>query len=162
MASPAFFVTKPNGSLRLLIDYGVLNRWIRRSPYFVARIREILLRLANVRYYDTGCQHGILCKTIGEAKSTAGRFSAYRLEVSVQASSYGYLNSAGRLSRLHEEDFITLLGCTLVTYHKRFIVPATLRDDLMHWYHESLRHPESNDFTRLCDRYSIGEVCRLR
>ena len=43
----------PNGSLRLLIDYRVLNRWLRRSPYFVPRIREILLRLANVRYITT-------------------------------------------------------------------------------------------------------------
>ena len=32
MASPAFFVKNPNGSLRLLIDYRVLNRWLRRSP----------------------------------------------------------------------------------------------------------------------------------
>lgn len=32
MASPAFFLTKPNGSLRLLIDFRGLNKYLRRSP----------------------------------------------------------------------------------------------------------------------------------
>ena len=38
MASPAFFVSKPDGSLRLLNDYRGLNKYLRRSPYYVPRI----------------------------------------------------------------------------------------------------------------------------
>ncbi|KAJ0408806.1 hypothetical protein P43SY_000702 [Pythium insidiosum] len=53
MASPAFFLKKPNGTLRLLIDYRALNKHLRRSPYFVPRIREILLRLAGARCLST-------------------------------------------------------------------------------------------------------------
>uniref|UniRef100_A0AAV1U4K5 RNA-directed DNA polymerase n=1 Tax=Peronospora matthiolae TaxID=2874970 RepID=A0AAV1U4K5_9STRA len=53
MASPAFFLKKPNGSLRLLIDFRGLNRYLKRSPYYVPRIREILLRLAGAKYLST-------------------------------------------------------------------------------------------------------------
>ncbi|GMF42177.1 unnamed protein product [Phytophthora fragariaefolia] len=37
----------------------------------------------------------------------------------------------------------SLLGCSLVAYHKRVIVPDALRDDLIAWYHQNLGHPAS-------------------
>ncbi|OWY95435.1 Pol Polyprotein, partial [Phytophthora megakarya] len=49
MASPAFFLVKQNGTLRLLIDFRVLNKYLRRSPYYVPKIREILLQLAGAK-----------------------------------------------------------------------------------------------------------------
>ncbi|POM79178.1 Pol protein [Phytophthora palmivora] len=49
MASPAFFLVKKDGSLRLLIDYRWLNKYLRRSPYYVPRICEILMRLAKAK-----------------------------------------------------------------------------------------------------------------
>ncbi|KAG6611400.1 Pol Polyprotein [Phytophthora cinnamomi] len=36
-----------------------------------------------------------------------------------------------------------LLGCTLVAYQKRVIVPDSLRDDMIGWYHQNLGHPAS-------------------
>ena len=53
MASPAFFITKPNGSLCLLIDFRVLNKYLRRSPYYVPKIGEILLRLSGAKFLST-------------------------------------------------------------------------------------------------------------
>ncbi|OWZ03089.1 Pol Polyprotein [Phytophthora megakarya] len=53
MASPAFFLTKPDGSLRLLVDFRSLNKYLRRSPYYVPRIREILMRLAKAKCIST-------------------------------------------------------------------------------------------------------------
>ena len=53
MASPAFFLQKPNVSLRLLIDFRGLNRYLKRSPYYVPRIRMIMLRLADAKYLST-------------------------------------------------------------------------------------------------------------
>uniref|UniRef100_A0AAV1T408 Integrase zinc-binding domain-containing protein n=3 Tax=Peronospora matthiolae TaxID=2874970 RepID=A0AAV1T408_9STRA len=38
---------------------------------------------------------------------------------------------------------LPVLGCTLVAYQKRVIVPDSLRDDLINWYHLSLSHPGS-------------------
>lgn len=43
-----------------------------------------------------------------------------------------------------DRQLIAFRGCTLVTYYKRVIVHATLRDDLMHWYYESLGLPASS------------------
>ncbi|POM80135.1 Gag-pol fusion protein [Phytophthora palmivora] len=53
MASPAFFLVKPDGSLRLLVDFRWLNKYLRRSPYYVPRIREILMRLASAKCMST-------------------------------------------------------------------------------------------------------------
>ncbi|GMF14413.1 unnamed protein product [Phytophthora fragariaefolia] len=36
---------------------------------------------------------------------------------------------------------VPLLGCTLVAYQKRVIVPDTLRDDMIAWYRQNLGHP---------------------
>ncbi|POM80848.1 LOW QUALITY PROTEIN: Pol protein [Phytophthora palmivora] len=35
-----------------------------------------------------------------------------------------------------------LLGCPLVTYQKRVIIPKSLREDLVDWYHQNLGHPD--------------------
>lgn len=53
MASPAFFLLKKDGSLRLLIDYRWLNKYLRRSPYYVPRIREMPMRLAKAKCIST-------------------------------------------------------------------------------------------------------------
>ncbi|KAG6611434.1 Pol Polyprotein [Phytophthora cinnamomi] len=53
MASPAFFLSKPDGSLCLLVDFRWLNKYLRRSPYYVPRIREILMRLASAKCLST-------------------------------------------------------------------------------------------------------------
>ncbi|OWY96984.1 Pol Polyprotein [Phytophthora megakarya] len=36
---------------------------------------------------------------------------------------------------------LPLLGCMLVAYQQRIVVPGSLRDDLMDWYHQNLCHP---------------------
>lgn len=38
---------------------------------------------------------------------------------------------------------IPLLGCALVAYQKRVIVPESLRNDPISWYHQNLGHPAS-------------------
>lgn len=52
-AAPAFFLLKPSGALRLLVDFRQLNRFLRRSPYYVPKIREILLRLDKAKCMST-------------------------------------------------------------------------------------------------------------
>ncbi|POM60314.1 Gag-pol fusion protein [Phytophthora palmivora] len=53
MASPAFFLVKKDSSLRLLIDYRWVNKYLRQSPYYVPRIREIQTRLAKAKCLST-------------------------------------------------------------------------------------------------------------
>ncbi|KAJ8522207.1 hypothetical protein ON010_g17725 [Phytophthora cinnamomi] len=52
-AAPAFFLRKVSGSLRLLVDFRRLNKFLSRSPYFVPKIREILLRLGKAKCMST-------------------------------------------------------------------------------------------------------------
>ncbi|OWZ22221.1 Pol Polyprotein [Phytophthora megakarya] len=52
-AIPPFFLVKKDGSLRLLIDYRWFNKFLCRSPYYVPRIREILMRLAKPKCIST-------------------------------------------------------------------------------------------------------------
>ena len=44
-AMPAFTITKPDGSLRSLTDSRELNKRIKRMPYPLPKIQEILRRL---------------------------------------------------------------------------------------------------------------------
>lgn len=50
------------------------------------------------------------------------------------------------LARNNNPDYqlLPLLGCTLVDYKKRVVVPDTLREDLIAWYHYNLGHPASD------------------
>lgn len=95
IVSPAFFITKTNGSLRLLIDFRVLDQYLRRSPYYVPKIREILLRLAGAKFlYTFDAKHGILCQASCQAKSIShGVLSSIR-KVPVQTSANGDLNGS--------------------------------------------------------------------
>ncbi|KAJ8576508.1 hypothetical protein ON010_g2704 [Phytophthora cinnamomi] len=52
-SAPAFFMMKHGGSLRLSVDFHQLNKFLRRSPYNVPKIREILLRLGNAKCVST-------------------------------------------------------------------------------------------------------------
>lgn len=52
-AAPAFFLTKPSGALRLLVDFRALNQYFRRSPYYIPKIREILIRLGKAKCMNT-------------------------------------------------------------------------------------------------------------
>ncbi|GMF43140.1 unnamed protein product [Phytophthora fragariaefolia] len=52
-AAPAFFLRKVSGSMRLLVDFRRLNKFLSRSPYFVPKIREILLRLGKAKCMST-------------------------------------------------------------------------------------------------------------
>ncbi|KAE8910193.1 hypothetical protein PF003_g6369 [Phytophthora fragariae] len=45
MISPAFFLVKSDESLRLLVDFRWLSKFLRRSPYYVLQIRVILMQI---------------------------------------------------------------------------------------------------------------------
>lgn len=79
MASPAFLISKPDGSLQLLNVFRGLNKYLRRSPYYVPRIREILMRLANAKCLSTfDTNYGYYARRLAR-KSRPLRLFAYFL-----------------------------------------------------------------------------------
>ena len=50
-ASPVLFVKKPDGSLRLCIDYRKLNSLTRKDAYPIPRIDELLARVAKAKVF---------------------------------------------------------------------------------------------------------------
>lgn len=93
-AAPAFFLTKPNGSLRLLVDFRRLNRYLRRSPYYVPKIREILLRLDKAKCMTTlDANMGYFARRLArESRSftafclTFGKFQFKRLPMGISTA----------------------------------------------------------------------------
>ena len=105
MASPAFFITKPNGSLRLLIQFRVLNKYLLRSPYYVPKICEILFAFiwCQVSIYIR-LKHGMLCQASCQAESSLHGVLSFIRKVPVQTSANGDLNGARRVLSVHGED----------------------------------------------------------
>jgi hypothetical protein len=50
-AAPVLFVKKPNGGLRLCVDYRALNALTVKNQYPLPLIRETLLRLSKAKYF---------------------------------------------------------------------------------------------------------------
>ena len=53
-------IVKPNGSLRICIDPRDLNKAIKREPYPMSTIEEIVTRIPNAKVLSPRCQLWIL------------------------------------------------------------------------------------------------------
>ena len=51
--SPILFVKKPDGSLRLCVDYRRLNTMTVKNRYPLPLISELMDRIKNAKYYTT-------------------------------------------------------------------------------------------------------------
>ena len=72
--APILFVKKPGGSLRLSVDYRVLNEGTIKNRYPLPLLRETLLRLQKARYYtklDVLGVYNLIRIAAGEAWKTA-------------------------------------------------------------------------------------------
>lgn len=49
-AAPTFIIPKKNGTVRFVSDFRKLNKWIKRSPYPIPVIRDIMLQLEGFTY----------------------------------------------------------------------------------------------------------------
>uniref|UniRef100_H3HA67 Reverse transcriptase domain-containing protein n=1 Tax=Phytophthora ramorum TaxID=164328 RepID=H3HA67_PHYRM len=111
-AAPAFFLVKPNGSLRLLVDFRQLNRYLRRSPYYVPKIREILLRLGKAKCMTTlDANMGYFARRVALQSRAAtafclpfGKFQFKRLPMGISTAPDEYQSCMERI--LGDLDFV--------------------------------------------------------
>ncbi|KAE9047515.1 hypothetical protein PR002_g991 [Phytophthora rubi] len=103
-AAPAFFLVKPSGDLRLLVDFR-LNRFLRRSPYFVPKIREILLRLGKAKCMSTlDANMGYFARCLAQQSRAAtafclhfGKFQFKRLPMGISTAPDEYQAAMERI-----------------------------------------------------------------
>ena len=50
MGAPTFIVPKKNNTVRFISDFRELNKWIKRKPYPIPKIQDLLLKLEGFRY----------------------------------------------------------------------------------------------------------------
>jgi hypothetical protein len=107
-AAPAFFLVKPNGSLRLLVDFRLLNKYLRRSPYYVPKIREILLRLGKAKCMTTlDANMGYFARQSRAATAFClpfGKFQFKRLPMGISTAPDEYQSCMERI--LGDLDFV--------------------------------------------------------
>ena len=49
-AAPTFIISKKNGTVRFISDFTELNKIIRRKPFPIPRIQDLLLKLEGFKY----------------------------------------------------------------------------------------------------------------
>jgi hypothetical protein len=47
---PTFIIPKKDGSVRFISDFWELNKWIKRKPYPIPKIQDLLLKLKGFQY----------------------------------------------------------------------------------------------------------------
>jgi predicted aspartyl protease len=132
-ASPAFFIIKPSGLLRLLNDFRHLNKYLKRSPYFVPLIRDILSTLGEAKYFSTvDANMGYYARVIAEEsrKFTAfylrfGKYQFKRLPMGVSTAPDEYQATMSRI-------FSDLHGFVIVYLDDILIFSSTLEEHLDH------------------------------
>ena len=50
MGSPMFYYTKKDGTVRFITDFRELNKRIRRKPYPIPKIQDLLLKLEGFQF----------------------------------------------------------------------------------------------------------------
>lgn len=50
--SPAFFIKKKNGDLKLVVDYREVNKCIRDDPWVIPNIEESIIRIGSKEYFS--------------------------------------------------------------------------------------------------------------
>jgi predicted aspartyl protease len=121
-ASPAFFIKKPSGALRLLNDFRRLNKYLRRAPYFVPLIREVLTRLGNATVFSSmDANMGYYARVLSEEsrKYTAfclpfGKFQYKRLPMGISTAPDEYQAAMTRILGDLSEFVIVYLDDILV------------------------------------------------
>jgi hypothetical protein len=61
-AAPTFIIPKKDGSVRFISDFRELKKWIRRKPFPIPKIQDMLLKLEGFKYatsliLNKGCYH---------------------------------------------------------------------------------------------------------
>jgi hypothetical protein len=116
-AAPILFVKKPDGSLRLCVDYRGLNKITIKNRYPLPLITELLDKCGNAKYFtcfDLRDGYHLLRMAMGEEWKTAFRCRYGLYEYSVMP--FGLCNAPGTFQHFVNDKFRDYLDEFLVIY----------------------------------------------
>jgi hypothetical protein len=132
--APILFVKKKDGTLRMCVDYRLLNKITIQNRYPLPNIRELLTQLHNAKIMSLGdlkegfWQIGMNEKDI-EKTAFRTRYGHYQFKV----MPFGLTNAPATFQTFMNDIFRPLLDkCVLVYIDDILIYSATLEDHLQH------------------------------
>ena len=116
-AAPILFVKKPDGSLRLCVDYRGLNKITIKNRYPLPLITELLDKCGNAKYFtcfDLRDGYHLLRMAMGQEWKTAFRCRYGLYEYNVMP--FGLCNAPGTFQHFVNDKFREYLNEFLVIY----------------------------------------------
>ena len=132
--APVLFVKKPDGSLRLCVDYRALNKLTIKNRYPLPLIGELLDRLSNAKFFtkfDVRDGFNRLRMGAGEEWKTAFRCRYGSFEYTVMP--FGLCNAPGTFQHYMNNTFHDFLDEFLVIYLDDFLIYSkTMKEHKQH------------------------------
>lgn len=123
VAAPCFFVKKPNGDLRLCIDYRALNRITKKNRYPIPLIPEVLDELIQARIFtrlDMPDAYHLVRVKAGDEWKTSFRCKFGQFEYNVIP--FGLSNAPAAFQAFMNDVFKDLLHKFVVVYFDDILV----------------------------------------
>ena len=132
--APVLFVKKPDGSLRLCVDYRALNKLTIKNRYPLPLIGELLDRLSNAKFFtkfDVRDGFNRLRMGAGEEWKTAFRCRYGSFEYTVMP--FGLCNAPGTFQHYMNDTFRDFLDEFLVVYLDDLLIYSkTMKEHKQH------------------------------
>ena len=137
LGAPCFYVPKPNGGLRLCIDYRGLNAITKRNRYPLPLGSDLLDKLASARFFthlDLPDAYHLLRIKSGDEWKTAFRtkFGSFQYQV----VSFGLTNAPSAFQYFLNDVFSDYLGNFVIIYLDDILIYST--DEATHEQHVKL------------------------
>jgi hypothetical protein len=144
IASPCFFVKKPNGGFRLCIDYRAINNITVKNKYPLPLVSDLVSKLQKARIFthlDLPDAYHLVRIKAGDEWKTAFRCKFGHFEYNVV--SFGLSNAPAAFQFFMNDIFSDLLGVFVIIY----------LDDILIFSEDEAQHEEHVKIVlqRLCD-----------
>lgn len=129
-ASPIVLVTKPNGDLRLCIDYPELNKRVIKDRYPLPRIQDQIDALSSYRYFTTlGMKAGFHQVEIEESDRHIIAFVIPDGQFEFNRMPFGYVNAPSIYQRAIDKALYHLKGDAAFVYLDDVLCPAETMEE---------------------------------
>ena len=132
VAAPVFFVKKPDGSLRLVVDYRPLNKITIKDDYPIPKIQDLINRLGKAKWFTKiDLQKGYYQVEIAEEDRWKSAFKTRYGTFQFLVMPFGLSGAPATFQRLMQNIFINELDEFVVIYLDDVLVYSRTREEHM-------------------------------